>query len=638
MKTKILLFTIGINFLLPIYSQVTIGSGIEPRKGSLLELKEDNSTGKNSDKGFSLPRVQLTSPTVLQVDIDTKGLEYKGLTVYNTGTANGLVEGTYQWDGAKWMQVVVVKSHGTDGQTLISKGDGTYDWSTITIPAGAMWTIEGNANITASNFLGTTTSAPVIMKTGNNERMRITENGNVGIGPTAPAIANSSAALDITATDKGLLISRVALKGTTDKTTVSGPATGLMVYNTTDGAGGGVNGNPIKGNHIYKWDGAKWMQLVSVSGYGTDGQSLISKGDGTYDWKTIQDGGNTDNMWSIDGNANITASNFIGTTTSAPVIMKTGNTERMRVTASGNVGIGATPTTAASAALDLTDTNKGLLISRVALKGTTDRTTVANPATGLMVYNTANGTGGGANGNAVKSNSLYKWDGTKWMQMIGVDSFGTDGQLLTSKGNGTYGWSTMTFPDYKFHITTQFGAYEQSKATTTNYSYSDLTYQSGSKPNSKKPKNGLFNNQYVYKEVLNVKSDATKDKYLLMGLTGFTSKKTINNAVTDNGFWEEINVLVYLDGVVKKTYIRTYSVPAGGTPQLFVDVFSVIPLGKLTTGTHNLWIQLTIGENIIHANSPYPPFGPAGNFDTNSGTNFCTMQLTDVNYVLYEED
>jgi len=483
MKTKILLFIVGISFLLPIYSQVTIGSGIEPRKGSLLELKENNSTGNNSDKGFSLPRVQLTSPTVLQLDVDAKKLEYKGLTVYNTGTENGLVEGAYQWDGAKWMQVVVVKSYGTDGQALISKGDGTYDWSTISTPAGDMWTINGNTNINAAtNYLGTTNAVPVIMKTGSTERMRITENGNVGIGPTAPIAANASAALDLTATDKGLLISRVPLKGTTDRTTVLNPAAGLMVYNTNDGAGGGANGSPIKSNHIYKWDGAKWMQLVSVSSYGTDGQMLTSKGDGTYDW------------------------------------------------------------------------------------------------------------------------------------------------------------STVTFPDYSFHITTQFGAFDQSKATTNNYSYSDLTNQAGSKPNSKKPKNGLFNNQYVYKEILNVKSDATKDKYLLMGLTGFTSKRTINNAVTDNGFWEEIDVLVYLDGVVKKTYKRTYSVPAGGTPQLFVDVFSVIPLGKLTTGSHNLWIQLTIAENILHANSPYPPFGPAGNFDTNSGINFCTMQLTDVNYVLYEED
>lgn len=54
----------------------------------------------------------------------------------------------------------------------------------------------------------------------------------------------------------------------------------------------------------------------------------------------------------------------------------------------GQVGIGTTnPST--SSALDINSTNSGLLIPRINLTSTTDVTTIANPATSLLVYNTA---------------------------------------------------------------------------------------------------------------------------------------------------------------------------------------------------------------------------------------------------------
>ena len=51
------------------------------------------------------------------------------------------------------------------------------------------------------------------------------------------------------------------------------------------------------------------------------------------------------------------------------------------------VGIGTTNPNASSA-LDITSTNSGLLIPRVSLTSSTDNTTIAAPATSLMVYNT----------------------------------------------------------------------------------------------------------------------------------------------------------------------------------------------------------------------------------------------------------
>src|SRR6187397_2576838 len=48
------------------------------------------------------------------------------------------------------------------------------------------WLLNGNAGTLNTNFLGTTDGKPVIFKTNNVERMRISKNGNIGIGTTSP--------------------------------------------------------------------------------------------------------------------------------------------------------------------------------------------------------------------------------------------------------------------------------------------------------------------------------------------------------------------------------------------------------------------------------------------------------------------
>jgi len=76
---------------------------------------------------------------------------------------------------------------------------------------------------------------------------------NVGIGTTTPV---ASALLDLTATDKGLLIPRVTLVAATNGTTpVASPATGLLVYNT----GGAMTAG------FYYWDGTQWVQVGATT-------------------------------------------------------------------------------------------------------------------------------------------------------------------------------------------------------------------------------------------------------------------------------------------------------------------------------------------------------------------------------------
>lgn len=68
----------------------------------------------------------------------------------------------------------------------------------------------------------------------------------------------------------------------------------------------------------------------------------------------------------------------------------------------------------ASAQLDVTASDKGFLAPRIALTSTSDVTTIAAPATGLMVYNTA--TAGTSPSNVIPG--YYYFNGIKWVRFI----------------------------------------------------------------------------------------------------------------------------------------------------------------------------------------------------------------------------
>lgn len=75
---------------------------------------------------------------------------------------------------------------------------------------------------------------------------------NIGINPTG-ANPNPSAMLDVSATDKGVLIPRVNLLSNTDVTTIANPATSLLVYNSNATLTGGLG--------YYYWNGNVWIKL-----------------------------------------------------------------------------------------------------------------------------------------------------------------------------------------------------------------------------------------------------------------------------------------------------------------------------------------------------------------------------------------
>jgi hypothetical protein len=78
----------------------------------------------------------------------------------------------------------------------------------------------------------------------------------VGIGTNSP---NTSAKLEVSATDKGFLPPRVILTSLTDVSTITTPATGLLIYNT---ATAGTSPNNVTPGFYY-YDGSKWQRLIT---------------------------------------------------------------------------------------------------------------------------------------------------------------------------------------------------------------------------------------------------------------------------------------------------------------------------------------------------------------------------------------
>ncbi|MEY3501883.1 MAG: hypothetical protein RL308_3556, partial [Bacteroidota bacterium] len=106
------------------------------------------------------------------------------------------------------------------------------------------------------------------------------------------------------------------------------------------------------------------------------------------------------------------------------------------------IGIGTT-TVNASAKLQIDAANKGFLQPRVTLTGTADASTIASPATGLMVYNTATA---GSGATAVTP-GIYYYTGTAW-QRVADQTAATPTTFVTGNlGTQIYGGESVFAPD-----------------------------------------------------------------------------------------------------------------------------------------------------------------------------------------------
>ncbi len=272
------------------------------------------------------------------------------------------------------------------------------------------------------------------------------QNNNVGIGTLSP---KPSALLDVDASpanNKGVLVPRITAL---QRLAIPAPANSLLVFDTDSACffywnainsawkslcnPGPIGPSGLRGNTgssgnigstgalgitgstgIIGSTGASGIigaagntgstGSVGINGttgiIGSTGASGVVGSTGTTGsvGTTGSTGADLGTHWTITGNAGTTAGpNFIGTTDAADLALVTNNAENMRVTASGNVGIG-TIAPNNSAKVDITSTSQGFVMPRLT---SVQRKAIAGPIEGLQVYDT-------------DLKGCYIYDGTKW--------------------------------------------------------------------------------------------------------------------------------------------------------------------------------------------------------------------------------
>lgn len=303
------------------------------------------------------------------------------------------IDGEGQWDGIKMnvyagLNVRVGDAGATSALFINSDGNvgigTTAPTRRLEVAAGSSWisglfsgtggtdrvvvgNINGNATIGSHNNTLTAWTTLAVnndgVATGGNVIMGL--GSKVGIGTADPDV---SAILDISSTTAGFLPPRMTAA---QRLLISSPATGLLVYQTDGTAGlyhyNGTAWNPvfqaitesdpvfsasaasgITAGNIANWNTAYGWGDHASAGYlttftETDPVYLASASSGITstnisNWNTAYGWGQG---WTVTGNTGTNPStNFLGTTDNVGLAIRTNNTEQVRITPAGNVGIG----------------------------------------------------------------------------------------------------------------------------------------------------------------------------------------------------------------------------------------------------------------------------------------------------------
>lgn len=295
------------------------------------------------------------------------------------------------------------------------------------------------------------------------------------------AVPDASAELEVLSTNKGLIIPRMTQA---QRTAIASPANGLLVFQTTAPTGlfyynvntwiqlstwqvtgnsgtnnttnklGTTDSNPL----IFKTEGTEKMRIdangnvgignnnptLSLDILGTlrledgtqgAGKILTSNANGSIKWENSSALGFSG--WSLTGNAGMTATNYIGTSTNQDFYIKTNSivdpSVKIRIqgdnlvtpSASGNIGIGLTaaPTSKLHVQGSILGGTLPTNTTNAAINAVSNNTTIGTTSIGVLGQ--SNSTGQGSSG--VFGNCINQTGGASEIGVLGRYTGGTGG-------------------------------------------------------------------------------------------------------------------------------------------------------------------------------------------------------------------
>lgn len=415
-----------------------------------------------TDKGFLPPRVALTSLT----DQSTIATPAEGLLVYCTGTA-GLAEGYYYWEGSTWVKmsntantldmgyVLAWPSNATPPGYLLPLSGGTYNWADYP----EFQTFNGTY---ASQFITASTATTFTLKNINSSGRFLRGGTTAG---TDQDDATSLPTTAFTAATAGAHAHSVDPPGTWSTTdgnhTHPHNATGGqwnpgLAFNNGYYTTGGYDNTWGELNEVFT--AALDIQYAGSHAHYTDITVFNSAWNGDHSHNIT--GGdaetrpiNTSVIWVLKVKPTATTGNITINNTSAGATsasngitiasnnIKLGGTlsehttiatagKNLNITGTGAVGIG-TATPAASAALDISSTNKGVLLPNMTQA---QMNAIASPATGLLLFCSDCSPVG-----------FRFYNGTTWCELMPVKQLAFYNTGATTGANTVIAWGDLRY-------------------------------------------------------------------------------------------------------------------------------------------------------------------------------------------------